>query len=96
MGVSGQGSITNITGEGENRTVTVEVNGQSITLKFDANTKLASGYIPTKGDVVKVEYGGTSLTLKSIQLVSRPAAQTEAQPEAQAEAEAPAEEAATE
>ena len=81
MGVSGQGTI--IKGNEDKKTVEIELkNGKKITLTFDENTKISSGYIPQKGDVVKVEYGSSSMLLKDIQLVSRAA-----EPDEKADAE---------
>jgi len=80
MGVCGQGTI--VKGDEKKKTVEIELkDGKKITLEYDKDTKIAAGYIPEKGDVVKIEYGSTSKKLKSIQLVSRP----EAEPEATAE-----------
>ena len=70
IGVSGKGTI--IKGNESKKTVIIEMkNGEKIILKFDDNTDIASGYTPQKGDVVKIEYGSSSMMLKNIQLVSR-------------------------
>ena len=82
MGVIGQGTIV----KGDEKKMTIELelkDGKKITLKYDKDTKIAAGYIPEVGDVVKIEYGSTSLMLKEMQLVSRP----EATPEAEATAD---------
>ncbi|MDO4400987.1 MAG: hypothetical protein Q4D27_08585 [Coriobacteriia bacterium] len=68
--VSGKGTI--IKGDEKKHTVEIEMNdGTKVTLTIDKDTSVASGYIPEKGDVVKVVYGSESLTLKKIQLVNR-------------------------
>ena len=46
-------------------------NGETITLKFDDDTKIAAGYILQEEDVVEVTYGSTSLVLKEIKLLDR-------------------------
>lgn len=70
MGVSGQGTL--VKNNWDKKAVEIELkNGKKITLKIDDNTKVSSGYTPQEGDVVKVEYGSSSMLLKDIQLVSR-------------------------
>ena len=69
VSVSGQGTIVS-DGEFEHA-IAVEVNGTELNLQIDDDTEIASGYIPEKGDVVKVVYGSTSMTLKKIQLISK-------------------------
>ena len=70
LSVSGQGTI--VKGDEENKTVEIEMkDGTKITLTYNADTNIASGYVPAKGDVVKVVYGSSSKTLKKIQLVHR-------------------------
>ncbi len=77
LGISGQGTI--VAGDEKEKTIEIELkDGKKITLKYDDDTKIAAGYIPMKGDVVKVEYGNTSMLLKDIQLVSRPEAAEDA------------------
>ena len=83
MGVSAQGTIIKV--NEKKKTYEVEIKGKKITLNVDKNTKVSSGYTPQEGDIVKVEYGSESLTLKKIQLVNR-----EPEPKAEAEAEAEA------
>ena len=91
MGVIGQGTI--IEGNEKDKTVKIALkDGNTIELTYNDDTKIASGYIPQKGDVVRIEYGSTSLTLKELQLVSRAEAAAEEpapaeQPEATAETE---------
>ena len=85
VGVSGQGTIIKV--NEKKKTYEVEIKGKKITLKADKDTKVSSGYTPQEGDVVKVEYGSESLTLKKIQLVDRaPEPKAEAE-DAKAEAE---------
>ena len=69
--VSGKGTI--IKGNENKRTVEIEVNDKKLTLKYDDDTNISSGYIPQKGDVVKIEYDSDSMMLKDIQLISRDA-----------------------
>ena len=71
MVVSGKGTI--VKGSESKQSVQIEINGKKVTLKFDGSTNISSGYVPQKGDVVKVEYGSDSMVLKDIQLVSREA-----------------------
>ena len=90
MGVSGQGTI--IEGNETKKTIEIKLkSGKKITLKYDDDTKISSGYIPEKGDIVKVEYGSTSLMLKDIQLVKRAEPEAKAE-EAEAEAKSEADE----
>ena len=70
-----QGTI--VEGNETNKTVKVKLaDGADIELKADENTKIASGYYPQKSDVVKIIYSKDDMTLKEIQLISRPAAET--------------------
>lgn len=86
MDIIGQGTI--IGGDEKEKTIEIELkDGTKITLKFDDDTKIAAGYIPQKDDVVKIEYGNTSMLLKDIQLVSRPEAPEPEQEQAEAEQE---------
>ena len=90
MGVSAQGTIIKV--NEKKKTYEIEVKGKKLTLKADKDTKVSSGYTPLEGDVIKVEYGSESLTLKKIQLVDR-APEPKAEPNAEAEPEPEAEEA---
>lgn len=47
-------------------------NDNAITLKIDKNSKIASGYIPAEGDIVKVIYNKNKMLLIEIQLIERP------------------------
>ena len=86
MGIIGQGTI--IGGDEKEKTIEIELkDGTKITLKFDDDTKIAAGYIPQKDDVVKIEYGNTSMILKDIQLVSRPETPEAEQADAEQETE---------
>ena len=70
MGVCGQGTI--VAGDEEKKTIDIELkDGTKITLTYNDETKIASGYIMEKGDVVKIKYTNTSKILKDIQLVKR-------------------------
>ena len=70
MGVCGQGTI--VAGDEEKKTIDIELkDGTKITLTYNDETKIASGYIMEKGDVVKIKYTNASKILKDIQLVKR-------------------------
>ena len=86
--VSGQGTIV----KGEERSVVIKMNnGDELKLTIDENTNISSGYIPEKGDIVKISYSSTSMTLKDIQLVSRAEKAEKAEaPEKAAEEQPPA------
>ena len=87
--VSGKGTI--IQGNESGQTVKIQMqDGTQVTLSFDGDTSISSGYIPQKGDIVKVVYGSESMTLKKIQLVHR-AEDATAKDEAKAEKEEKAE-----
>lgn len=65
---------TIIEGDEKNKTAKLKLeNGDTVTLNFNKNTKVASGYFPEKDDEVKITYEKNSMTLKEIQLVNRPA-----------------------
>lgn len=87
MGVCGQGTI--VAGDEEKKTIDIELkDGTKITLTYNDETKIASGYIMEKGDVVKIKYTNTSKVLKDIQLVKRADDATAADDTATAEAAA--------
>ena len=81
--ISGEGIIES--GDPETNTFTVTINGTSVELNYDKNSKYATGYFPQQGDKVRIEYNKSQMLLNDIQLIERPVPAAE---------EAPAEEAA--
>jgi hypothetical protein len=81
--ISGEGIIE--AGNPKTNTFTVTINGTSVTLNYDKNSKYATGYFPQQGDKVRIEYNKSQMLLNDIQLIERPVPAAE---------EAPAEEAA--
>ena len=70
--VNGQGTI--VKGNEKDKTIEIALkNGETITLKYDKDTKVPSGYLPQKDDVIEIEYDSTNQMLKSIKLVDRKA-----------------------
>ena len=87
--ISGEGIIGK--GDPEKKTFTVEIEGNTIELKFDENSKAATGYFPQTGDNVRIEYSKSDMLLREIQLLERPEPAADG---SAASEEAPAEEAA--
>ena len=83
--IDAQGSI--VEGDEEKQTCTILTDdGETITLNITKDTKIASGYFPQKGDVVKITYTKTAMLLRDIQLINRPEPVPEPEPEAAEEA----------
>ena len=78
--VTAKGTI--IEGNEGKKSVKIDIGGETLELKADGDTKIASGYTPAKGDVVEVKYGKSELMLKSIKLLERA---PEPEPEAEGE-----------
>ena len=81
-----------IDGDESKMTVVIDINGEKVELKGDADTKIASGYFPDKGDTIEVKYTKSDLVIKEIKLlekapVEEPAPEPEATKEDAAEAE---------
>lgn len=68
--ISGEGIIE--AGDPATNTFTVTINGSSVKLNYDKNSKYATGYFPQKGDKVKIEYNKSKMLLNDIQLIERP------------------------